>query len=226
MDTLYLKSANGANTIGLNDSLMSQFKLIANHYTSQTSHFDYSILIPLISAIIGGIIAIGGQWTIKRFELNRSTRLEIKEIVANLAKLKTQLHFYFNSYAYYEQNTEYQYHQYKLETDAESKKKLLDEHYKSNIEMLSQHKLIIDTISSCIGYVKKFSILIKEKISFDNEITEIEGFEFGYCKEYSSHTTLLSDDQVSKDINELTQKYREILTPLSTIITNMGQLKI
>lgn len=225
MDTVYLKPANGANTIGLNDSLMNQLKLVTNHYTSGQDHFDYSVLLPLVAAIVGGIIAIGGQWVIKTLELKRTTHSEIKEIVSTLTKLKTQLHFYFSSYAYCEQNTEYQYHQYKMETDDAIKKKLLDEHYKSNTEMLIQHKLIVDTIADFVGRVKKCSILVKGKISFDEEVKAIEAFEFGYCKEYCNLPLLIADDQVSADIKELTETYRGILmAPLSAIINKCSTL--
>ena len=225
MDTVFVKFMQGSNQLALNDSLMSQLKLITNHYTSKSDHFDYSILIPLLSALLGGILAIGGQWVIEYFDSKRSTTNELKEITTVCSQLRQQLFFYVSSYAYFEQNTEYQLHQYTLEKDSVAKAKFLDEHYKSNLEMLNLYKNIIEFISQFIKNSAKFTILTNHKIDFNTQFAAIEAIEFGYGKDYSSLKTLIPDDQVSADITEITLIYRNLLTPFAQIISGMTSYK-
>jgi hypothetical protein len=225
MDTVFVKFMQGSNQLALNDSLMAQLKLVINHYTSKSHNFDYSILIPLVSAIIGGLLAIGGQWVIKYLDGRKATNSELIEITSLCSQLRLQLFFYVNSYAYYEQNTEFQFHQHSLEQDVTAKAKLLDEHYKSNLQMLNLHKTIIEFISQFIGLVTKFTILTNHTINFKTQLDKIENFEFGYGKDYGALATLISDDQVSADITEITLIYRNSLSPLTEIINSMSSYK-
>ncbi len=226
MDTVFVKFSQGSSQLALNDSLMDQVKLITSHYTSKSHSFDYSILIPLASALLGGLLALGGQWIIKYLDSKKATANELKGITSLCSQLRLQLFFYVSSYAYFEQNTEYQLHQYSLETEAVAKAKLLDEHYKSNLEMLNQYKAIIEFISQIIGNATKFMILTNNKINFKTQFDQIEIIEFGCGKDYSGLTTLISDSQVSADIAEITQTYRNLLSPFTNIITSMSTYKI
>lgn len=183
-----------------------------------------SIILSLLSAFLGGVIAIGGQCFIKYLEEIKLKKNKFNEIISNSTKLKIQLFFYFNNYAYYEQNTEYQYNQYNLEVNSIYKNKYLEEHYKSNQEMIEIQKTIINIISDFIGNATQFLILTNNKVSFKNEFDKINKIEFGFGKDYSAEIHLVSDDQVGEDIIELTKKYRNFITPFSEIISKMELL--
>jgi len=225
MDTVFVKFTQVSNRLILDDSLITQLNLVSNHHVNKSYSFDYSVLIPLFSAITGGLLTILGQWAIKHHDWKKEKKNEFNDILSIASQLKIQLYFYFSSYAYSAQNTEYQLHQYHLETDITNKAKFLDEHYKSNIETLNLHKNIIEIISQFVAKATKFMILSNQKISFNTEFDEIEKIEFGDGKDYSSFTTLISDSQVSADIAELTESYRGLLSPFSSIIARMSSYK-
>jgi len=214
-----------SDTLFLADSILHQLKELVS-YTTEKKEVTNPAIISLVSAIIGGILAISGQWIIKIYDSQTKKRNDLRQIIAKWSQLKTQLHFYFGSYACYEQNTEYQHLQYRLSTQDSEKQKILDEHYKSNLEFMSLHKQIIDLIAEFVGHASKFENISSYKISFKIDLESITEIQFGYGKSYESYTTAIADDQVSSDINELADKYREILSPFTAIISSMQHFKI
>lgn len=214
-----------SDTLFLADSIMYQLKELVS-YTTEKKEATNPAITPLVSAIIGGLLAISGQWIIKIYDSHTNKRDNLRQIIAKCSQLKTQLHFYFGSYAYYEQNTEYQHLQYRLSKQDSEKQKILDEHYKSNLEFMSLHKQIIDLIADFVGQTSKFENISSYKISFKTDLDLITEIQFGYGKSYESYTTAIADDQVSSDINELAEIYRELLSPFTSIISSMQSFKL
>ncbi len=73
---------------------------------------------------------------------------------------------------------------------------------------------------------QNLKILIKHKIDFNDQIKEIETWQFGSAKGYADLETLISDEQVSEDISELTEIYRRLMVPVSEILNKMISYKL
>lgn len=133
MDTSKVYLIQDAKSIEIQDSLVSHLEQLTFHYINKPHNFDYSILIPLASAILGGILAITGQWVIKSID-RRSERVNSKiEIKSYISMLMCQLSFELKDLAYFKQNTELQLLYHRLENDPAKKRSIM-----KNITSLTQ----------------------------------------------------------------------------------------
>ncbi len=225
MDTSKVYLIQDAKSIEIQDSLVSHLEQLTFHYINKPHNFDYSILIPLASAILGGILAITGQWVIKSID-RRSERVNSKiEIKSYISMLMCQLSFELKDLAYFKQNTELQLLYHRLENDPAKKTKYYEEHYKSNSNIWECDKSISNTISSIGAHIVKYQMKSKIAIDIQNLITNIQEMNFETAKDYS-HLSIIPDENTIKlDIDELHLKYISKFTIINSIINKVLQDK-
>jgi hypothetical protein len=207
----------------IRDSLVYQLEQITKHHPSNPHDLVYSALVPLVPVLIGGILALLGQFIIKRIERNNeSTKLKI-EIKSNISMQLCQLSFQLKDLAYFKQNTELQLIYYKLEVEEIKKRKYYDEHYKSNLNIWECEKLISSTISSIGGHLVKYQMISNLPINIQNLITTIQGLNFETAKDYSNYSEIPSDNEISKDIADLHSKFLTKVYDINQIINKILQ---
>ena len=182
----------------------------------------FSILIPFISAIAGGLLVLAGQW----FERKHKIKLEIRNEVINILSFYSSNILIFNyqlkELAMHKFHVQYWWHCHITEIENEIKKSNYKKHLESQKLAFDTERDIYNTIGDLVKLRTKFETLIQEKLPVES----LAYFEFEKAKTYDKNITHeeLRYDMAEKDEQELRQKYFEKIIPFNNTYNFMQEL--
>lgn len=192
------------------DSLNQKLSAIQMTLQKSTPQPAISIWIPLLAAIIGGLLV----WTGQAIERNRKKRSERKnnllEIYAYCRKLEAQMKNYYRELAMAKIHVEYWWHSYILNPGpTPNQSRSYDEHIKSLAFAREIERLIGITKADFIGHVRKFEAIQKLPSEIESHLEIISDLSNPKAQSYDSSISneLLRNEIVPRDEEALRERY-------------------
>ncbi len=189
---------------------------------------NIAIWVPTVSAALGGILVLAGQ-SIDRWAKNKSElKKNLFEIYAYSKKLEAQMKNNYRQLAMTKTHIEYWWYCHLNEPAAnvEFKKKLYEEHLRSQSDARMIEKNIGEVKAEFIGNIKKFQALNPITDTIDIKISEILELTQDKAKVYdlSKSASKVHDELVIKDEKELREKYYKNLAPFMYLNSLLEQV--
>lgn len=181
----------------------------------------------LISAMIGGVLVIAGQYIIEKYKNTNTKNNALREITSLLTEKKVYLRNLFRELAMYKTHASYWWYCTKKDesfstTEAEKHRQ---DHLRSQAEARKVEKDIGRTVASFLGLVTKYQLISGNKLDIDEHISKIEAFKFRKAKDYDSSLEYdkVRNDMVIKDEEKLKQSYFRNMQPIEEIVRVVKQ---
>jgi len=117
---------NDSLDIVFQDSIYNTMSVMSSNLDSMMKTSNFDIWLPLVSALLGGVIAIIVHWIAKCLDRRAEQKKEEIEIQATIHSLFTQLNYQLKNLSYYKHDLQLQLLQMKLTEDKELKTKYYD----------------------------------------------------------------------------------------------------
>jgi len=188
---------------------------------SLITNSDSNNLENLISALIGGLLVIIGQFLMELFKNRKEKRNRVIIISSKTREIEQLLKNDFRELAMFKTHVEYWWFCHNDNSiDDNYKKKYYEEHLRSQSESRITEKRIGSSIATYFGYVNEYlSINDSETVGIISELKKISNIEFKRANEYSISDDFdeIRNNQVIKDEKELREEYWVNLKPLKDI---------
>ncbi len=188
---------------------------------------EIAIWIPTVSAIVGGLLVLAGQFIDRRAKNKSELKKNLVEIYSYCKKLEAEMKNNYRQLAMTKTHIEYWWfcHIKEPASNIDFKRKFYEEHLRSQADARMVEKNIGETQADFIGHVKKFQALKPITDNIDKKILEIFELTYSKAKVYNSDESpsKVREELVINDENELREKYYKNLAPFMYLNSILDQ---
>jgi hypothetical protein len=180
------------------------------------SESESGMWIPFLSALIGGLLVLAGQFFDRKYKQKIETKNNLREIYAFSRKLEASIKNSYRELAMAKTHIEYWWH---CHNDSPTSEKNYEEHLRSQTNAREIEREIGETKAEFIGYVRKFQAIKPLKTEIEIELEKVSNLSNVKAKVYDlslSHEKV-RNELVDKDESELRETYYLNLLPFKEI---------
>jgi predicted RND superfamily exporter protein len=179
----------------------------------------YSIWIPFLSALIGGLLVLAGQFMDRKSKRKTETKTTLREIYAFNRKLEALMKSNFRELAMAKVHVEYWWYCNQTTPLGKENQKYYEEHLKSQVFAREIERQIGEIKADFIGHVRKFQAIKELKQEIENQLEEISDLTNAKAKTYNTSLqfTKVRHELVDEDEKELREIYYKNLVNFKSI---------
>jgi hypothetical protein len=201
------------------------FKLIELKKSITMSNPTFTVWLPLLSSIIGGLLVWLGQFFERKYRRKSDDKKSKLEIYAYCRKLEAAMRNNYRELAMAKVHTEYWWYCYNT-SSGEVAKKAYEEHLRSQAFAREIERRIGETKADFIGHVRKFQAIKKLPVDTEQKLNVISDLTHSKAKTYdtSENHTKVRYEMAENDETELRNSYYNNLSNFKLINDNLQKL--
>ena len=194
-----------------------------NLYLKTHNQEDNSALISLISAIVGGLLVIIGQYAIECFKSKTENKKELSNIISELIRQRGLLKNLYRELAMYKTHSAYWWYSTLIETIPENIEINRQDHLKSQLNARIVEREIGEAIAHFFGLIAKYETILNKTFDFSESIDKISMLKYRPANEYneSQNYNKVRNEIIINDENELKEEYFKNLEEFDKIIVKL-----
>ena len=200
------------------DSIITSIPSNANYIITEGTGSDlgYDIWIPFLSAFIGGVLVLAGQYIDRRFRRQTESRNNLREIYANCRKLEENMKNNYRELAMFKLHAEYWWYCHNTRPKNDYQKKFYQDHLESQASAREVERKIGENKAEFIGRVREFQVLnpiannVEELLENISDLTHRKAKSYDFSLKYEE----VRNKMVERDERELRDEYFKNLKPL------------
>ena len=192
---------------------------------AKPNEIDSTLWISFLSAIIGGVLVIIGQFLIEYFKNKNENKKEYSNIISEIVRQRGILKNLYRELAMYKTHASYWWFCTETESFGVESEKNRQDHLKSQSESRKIEREIGESIATFLGLISKFELVLGKTIDCSYFIEKINVLKTRPANEYDSNQnyTEVRTKIVIKDEMELKEEYFQNLIPFDEIITKLKE---